>query len=137
MKSIKWIFAAMLLGLAASGPALADPGHHGGYHGHGDHVGIGVYWGAGWGWPWYYPPPYYYPPTVVAVPSAPPVYIEQSQPAPVYQDPLPQAPVPQAYAPAPQENSWYYCASSRTYYPYVRDCPEGWQRVAPQPPKPQ
>jgi hypothetical protein len=126
MKSIKWIFAAMVLSLAASGAALADPGHHGGYRGH-DHLGIGIYWGPGWGWPWYYPPPYYYPPTVVAVPSAPPVYIEQSPPAPV----------PQAYAPAPQDNSWYYCGSSRTYYPYVRDCPEGWQRVAPQPPKPQ
>jgi hypothetical protein len=127
MKSIKWNIAAMLLSLMASGAALADPGHHGGYRGHGDHASIGFYWGPGWGWPWYYPPPYYYPPAVVAVPSAPPVYIEQSLPVPV----------PQAYAPAAQDNSWYYCASSRTYYPYVRDCPEGWQRVAPQPPKPQ
>jgi len=70
-----------------------------------------------WGYPWGYPP-YYYPP-VITVPAAPTTYIEQGS--------------PQA-APAPQpQNYWYYCAESKTYYPYVKDCPGSWQRVTPQP----
>ena len=28
---------------------------------------------------------------------------------------------------------WYYCESSDGYYPYVKECPGGWQRVAPRP----
>ncbi|MGZ5091980.1 MAG: hypothetical protein ACXWCY_12810 [Burkholderiales bacterium] len=31
---------------------------------------------------------------------------------------------------------WYYCPAYRAYYPYVQDCPGGWQAVAPQPPPP-
>jgi len=34
-------------------------------------------------------------------------------------------------APA-QSSYWYYCAESKTYYPYVKECPGGWQRVTPQ-----
>jgi len=26
---------------------------------------------------------------------------------------------------------WYYCASARTYYPYVSTCPEAWVPVVP------
>jgi hypothetical protein len=43
-------------------------------------------------------------------------------------------------APAPQQtqaNYWYYCAESQAYYPYVKECPGGWQQVEPQPPAPQ
>jgi hypothetical protein len=29
---------------------------------------------------------------------------------------------------------WYYCPAYQAYYPYVQDCPGGWQAVAPQPP---
>ncbi len=81
--------------------------------------------------PYYYPPAYY-PPVVVA-PVAPPTYVEQPQPlmqqGPVYQ-PEPQ----QQYAPqSGSGNMWYYCADSRTYYPYVKSCPAGWQQVTPQP----
>ena len=63
---------------------------------------------------WYYPPPpvYYYPVT----PVSPPVYVER--------EPAPQA----------QDQWWYYCESSRGYYPYVKECPAGWQRVPPAPP---
>jgi hypothetical protein len=28
---------------------------------------------------------------------------------------------------------WYYCERSKSYYPYVKECPSGWTRVAPQP----
>ena len=65
---------------------------------------------------WYYPAPVYVPAPVV-VQQQPTVYVEQ---APAQ---------PQASA----QNWWYYCADSRAYYPYVKDCPAGWQRVAPQP----
>jgi hypothetical protein len=65
-------------------------------------------------YPYYYPP--YYPQPVVV--QQPPVYVEQ-QPAPA--------------AAQPQQGSWYYCAASRSYYPYVRECASGWQPVAPTP----
>lgn len=62
----------------------------------------------------YYPPPaYYYPPPVYYTP--PPTYIEQT----------PLEPGAQPY--------WYYCPESGAYYPYVRECPGGWDRVPPQP----
>ena len=67
-------------------------------------------------YPLYYPFPYYYPP-VAATPYLPPAYIEQG-----------------AAVPAPPEAFWYYCQSANGYYPHVKECPEGWQRVAPQPP---
>ena len=62
----------------------------------------------------YYPypyPNYYYPP----VAYAPQDYLEEEGAAP-----------DQAY--------WYYCAGAKAYYPYVKECPGGWQRVAPPPP---
>ena len=49
------------------------------------------------------PYPYYYAP-----PPAPPVYMQQ-----------------------PDPHYWYYCPSSATYYPYVKECPGGWQRIVP------
>jgi hypothetical protein len=101
-------------GLAASTAALAQ--HH---HGWGPRVGIYV----GPGYPYYYPPSYYYPPPVV-MQAQPPVYIEQ---APQQVAPAPSA-APQAQAPA-----YYFCAAANGYYPYVKECPGGWQQVAPQP----
>ena len=102
-----------IAGLGASAPALAW--HHGG------HVRFGVFVGAPF-YPWWYYPPAYYPPAVVAVPATPPTYIEQGTPQPV---------------PAQQtQGYWYYCTDSKTYYPYVKECPGGWQPVAPQPPPP-
>lgn len=109
MKSIKWIIALLLLGGFGMGNAWADRGH----------VNFGVTIGPYWG-PWYYPPaPYYYPPyypPVVVEPPSRQVYIEQ-QPAD-----------------AASTNYWYYCATAKGYYPYVKVCPSGWQKVLPQPP---
>lgn len=121
----------MLVGLA-SGAVLADHGHFGGHsggrfgghfdghfgHHHDGHFGVFVGAPLFWGWDyWDYPPYYYYPPNV-AVESSPPVYIEQGSGA----------------APYGEGGYWYYCPEKQSYYPYVRTCPSGWQRVAPEPP---
>jgi hypothetical protein len=34
----------------------------------------------------------------------------------------------------PATSYWYYCASARTYYPYVSTCPEAWMQVVPRTP---
>jgi len=111
IKLLKWLVALMLLAGAGIGSAWADHG----YYGHG-HTRFGVVVGVPFG-PWYYPPPYYYPPYSPVVIERPPVYVEQSAP-------------PQTA----QAGYWYYCAAAKAYYPYVNECPGGWQRVAPQPP---
>lgn len=113
----KFLLAVCLLMTAATSNAWA-------YHGHG-HVSVMV--GPVWG-PWYYPPPMYYPPVVIERPQ-PQVYIEQSAPAVLAAPPAPAA----APVNAPT-NYWYYCASKRGYYPYVKDCPETWMKVVPQMP---
>jgi len=41
-------------------------------------------------------------------------------------------PSAQAARPSKQASSWYYCNDTRAYYPYVRECPSGWQKVIPQ-----
>jgi hypothetical protein len=89
----------------------ARPGvvHH---HHHPHFVGRSVFVGV----PFYYPGPYYYyppPPNYYA----PPVYIEQYP-----------------GTPAPQSQDWFFCPSAGAYYPYVNDCPGGWQRVVPSQP---
>lgn len=81
-------------------------------------VQFGVYLGGPWIYPPYYPYPVYAPPIVVAPAAPPPVYIEQQQAAPVM---------------AP--GYWYYCNEAQAYYPYVKQCPGPWQKVAPQPPQ--
>lgn len=76
-------------------------------------IGVGPVWGPAW----WGPPAYYYTP--------PPVVVRE-EPAPVYVEPAPQPEKP-AY--------WYYCRDPKGYYPYVRECPDGWKRVNPTPPK--
>lgn len=81
-------------------------------------------YGYGYGYPYAYP--YAYPPTVVVPgPVYPPVVVEQQAPAYVERD----TPPPAAQA----QQWWYWCGSAKAYYPYVKSCAEGWQRVAPQP----
>ena len=103
--------AIILLGAIVSGSALA-----------GSHLRFGVFIGAPvfapFYYPYYYPYPYYYYPPVVTVPYSPPTYIEQGG----------------GQSPAQSQGYWYYCTDANAYYPYVKVCPGGWQRVAPQPP---
>lgn len=134
MKNFFKATATLLLALSAalaSGAAMADYRGHGGHGGHGYHGGnvrFGLTLGIPLYGPRFYPAPYYgypyrayaYPPVVVA-PAAPPVYIEQGT-------------VQAAPAPSQSQGDWYYCAASQAYYPYVAECPAGWQRVPAQPP---
>ena len=79
---------------------------------HGPHVWVGGPW---------YPYPYYAPPVVVQ--PSPPIVVQ----------PSPQPYVQQPHEATPAQSYWYYCDSSKSYYPYVKECPGGWQRVSPQP----
>jgi hypothetical protein len=124
-------FAVLLMGVVTAGQAFAQGRHPGPYRGGHWHTSVGFYIGVPvGGFPYYYPPfhsPYYYPayyPAPVVIQQQPTVYVEQN-PQPAAQ--------PQVQSPAPSSAYWYYCADSRAYYPYVRECPAGWQRVAPQP----
>ena len=109
------VLAVLAVSTIVSSPALARRGH----------AHFGVFIGPGWYPPHYYYPPYYYPPAYYPysyyppVVSAPPTYVEQG--------------VAQSSTPALASGYWYYCNGADAYYPYVRECPGGWQRVAPQP----
>jgi hypothetical protein len=77
----------------------------------------GYRFGYGYGYGGYYSPYYAYPP-VIAVPSTPPLYIQQG----VEQRPRTELP----------DNYWYYCRKPEGYYPHVKKCPDGWMQVVPQ-----
>jgi hypothetical protein len=118
MKTFR-IALALALTLAATFAAESAYAWHRG----GPRVVLGIGIGVPFAYPYYYPPyaPYYYPPyypSPVVVQQPPPVYVEQPQAQP---------------QPAQPQGYWYYCNDSRAYYPYVKECPGGWQRVAPQP----
>jgi hypothetical protein len=103
-------------------------GQHGRHHHH-QHIhsyGGWPAWGFGPGFgfgafgymPPYYPPAYYgYPPAAVR-PVPPAVYIERNDTA--------------QSAAQSQGNFWHYCRSAEGYYPQVKECPDGWEQVAPQ-----
>jgi len=89
-----------------------------GYWHHSVHDGrLGWWWVVGGLW-------YFYPQPVYPYPDAytPPVVVIQ------------QTPSAMPGASAPQAQSWYYCASAQSYYPYVPSCPEGWKMVPATPP---
>jgi hypothetical protein len=126
MKNLEKIIIAaivvLLMGFMPGSGADARGGH-GGYGGHGNHVGVGVWlgpgWGPGWWGPYYYPNYYpYYQELPVVIEQQPDVYI---QPAP---------------QPEQQPIYWYFCNDPQGYYPYVKQCPSGWMKVAPTPPAP-
>jgi hypothetical protein len=110
---------AFLLVLLAAGALMSESASAGG------RVVVGVGFGFpvwGWGAPWYYaPPPYYYAPPQVVY-SSPPVYVER------------QSVERQSVASDRAQDWWYYCEQSKGYYPYVKTCPSGWQKVSPVPP---
>ncbi|WP_446810269.1 hypothetical protein ACH50O_01340 [Methylomonas sp. 2BW1-5-20] len=125
-----WIaFPLVVLLSAWTFNAAAGPHHHGGGH-FGGHFypRFGLYLGAPLfprpyypAYPYYpyYPRYGYYPPEIVTVPAQPPIYIERERDVP-QSNPLP-------------EGYWYYCNDPAGYYPYVNQCPGGWQQVEPTP----
>ncbi len=130
MKKIKVAgLVVVLVGLMIDNSAWARGGHGGGHYGggwgghRGYYSGMGLGLGLGYGLGYYggsyYPHYYDYPPAVITVPVAPPIYIQQAPP------------VTQQY-PA---GYWYYCSSPQGYYPYIKQCPGGWQQVDPTPPQ--
>lgn len=88
--------------------AYSQPGHAHYYRG-------GIWVGPAYG-PWWYPPP------PVVVRQEPVVVVRQEPVEYVHQEPQ------------PQEQYWYYCPAQKGYYPYVKECPTGWTKVAPTPP---
>lgn len=87
----------------------------------------GWWWIADGWWYWYpqpiYPYPTYVPQPVVVAPPPPP------PPAPVViQQPPPVPPPPQPAGQAPTQ-FWYYCDTSKAYYPYVQSCAGPWRSV--------
>lgn len=129
--------AVMVLTTALAGAVAADSALARGHFVHarvgvGISIGVPLYYGPRYyaPAPYYYPPAYYYPapayyPPVVR--PAPQTYIEQS-PNEVALPPAPQA------SSSPSQGWWYYCAGSKSYYPYVKSCAGAWERVSPTPP---
>jgi len=135
------VFLLLAFGAVASTSAMAQYRAHGYGHGGGVRFGItlGVpLYGLGY-YPGYYPYPYAYPAPAYAYPgpayaypgpavTPPTAYVEQG---------VPQAAPPptQAQPQAQRQGDWYFCANANAYYPYVRECPGGWQRVPSTPPR--
>lgn len=112
--------AVLMCGVLATDSAFAR----------GPRTRVGIYIGVplvGFGYHAFYPPPYYYPPYYYHPPYYPAPVVVQQQPTVYVEQPTPQV------QPQPPAGYWYYCADARAYYPYVKECPGGWQRVAPQP----
>ena len=84
------------------------------------------------GTPYYYADDVYYTQApggyAVAQPPAD-AQIAQTPPPPAAPAPSPTA------AAAPASTVWYYCDSSKSFYPYVSQCVEGWKQVPATPPR--
>jgi hypothetical protein len=119
------------------GGAMGHSGGWGGGHFHDGHfhggccrVAVGFFFGPGfvYGYPFYpYPYSYYYPywpVTAGAYPAEATQYVEQGQ------DGQPES----GSRVAPQATYYYHCARPVGYYPYVKACPGGWERVPTEPP---
>ena len=122
------VIALSAMSLAWASPAAAQAHLHGHHPHHGGprvSLSFGPYFGP-WGYSPYFYDPFFYSrrwndrPIIIEQP-APQVYVEQ----------------PQVYSQAaPNNNYWYFCEAAQAYWPYVKECPGGWQRVVPQPPPP-
>ncbi len=112
MNIVQKVGAVFILFALGAGTAMADRHWHDDSH---FRVFISPYWTPYWGSVYY--PPYYYRPYYYAYPQPPQTYIEQEAPA---------SPASNYY--------WYYCPTSKAYYPYVKRCSVPWQKVVPTPP---
>lgn len=107
-KTIKILSAILLILLLVPIPTFARGGH-------GGHFRTSIWIGPGFFPLWGFPAPYYYtpPPVIVQQPATEYYFLtapEQKEQEPAY---------------------WYYCRKPEGYYPYVKQCPEGWMKVVP------
>jgi hypothetical protein len=129
-------FATLLASIGVFGAmAFASTYAEAQYRHHNHRGRVGVYIGAPLLLaPWYYHPrPYYYDPYYpyhrpVIVQEQPVVYVEQGSGG------APESPPPVA-APQAQQQYWYFCQDTQTYYPHVQNCATPWQRVIPYAPR--
>jgi hypothetical protein len=140
------LLLSFILALAFTSPSYARGGSHGGgfhgggFHGGGFHGGGfrgGVFFGfhsfgfGGFG-PYYPYAPYSYG---YAYPSYPYLYSYPSPYASTYVPPTATLPPPPQASPAEAAaNVWYFCPSSKGYYPYVTTCSVAWKQVPTTPP---
>jgi outer membrane protein OmpA-like peptidoglycan-associated protein len=113
--------------------------HYGRYYRGGRYYGGGGYYWGGYGslyWnPWWWYDPFYYP---YYYSSNYPYYGPYYNPYPYVTPSVPQEYIerPEVEAPPEPSDVYYYCPESGKYYPYVRECPGGWQTVPARPPSP-
>jgi len=123
----------VLLVALLSLPALAGRGSSGGRSGHsGAHFSGGRHFAPGGH---FVPGTRFFRPRNVAVfvGVGVPFFAYYPPPFPYYYDYAPGYYLPPAAIPQ-QHGYWYFCPGANAYYPYVQQCPEGWQPVAPVPP---
>jgi hypothetical protein len=116
-RNVMRVWLVLMLSCFIAGNAWAGPRGWPYHHHPRSSVQLGVHIGVPLG----YPPPVYWP-YVYAPPVVPIVVVPQP---PVY--------VEQPRTPLLEPGYWYYCHEAQAYYPYVKQCPGGWQQIAPQP----
>ncbi|MDO8701507.1 MAG: hypothetical protein Q7J77_03690 [Undibacterium sp.] len=141
--TVKQLLITMLmLASVSTSSAWANGRHHGPRIGFGFGTGIGLGIGLGLGTLTYpsrinysrnYYPGYYYPYQTTYYPE---VLVETAvspAPATVY---VRQAETMTSVQPAVSANGsdWYYCHNPDGFYPSIKTCPSGWQRVPAQAP---
>jgi hypothetical protein len=122
--TITMLFTSPCEGYAGKTNVFISAHYNTGYgHGRGQrgpwrhyHRGPRFYWGGSFVVVPSHPYGYYSPPPVI-LERQPPVYVEPEQ---------------------PEDNYWYYCRDPEGFYPYVRNCADGWMKVVPDatPPNP-
>ncbi|MFA7268763.1 MAG: hypothetical protein WC073_05425 [Sterolibacterium sp.] len=138
---------ASMLALVAAGSLVATPvcADRGGGHGHGsDHfwgpfgflLGTAILYSAVQPRTVYVEPRVVYAPPVYAPAIVQPYYVEQAYAnPPVVSLPPPPPNVAQILPPEVASGQWwYFCKKPAGYYPYVKECPNGWEKVSPTPP---
>ena len=70
--------------------------------------------------------PAYYPPV-----EQPGYYAEQQPPVAMGPSAPPESSAPQTQ----QQQYWFFCQDTQTYYPHVQNCATPWQRVVPHAPR--
>lgn len=134
------ILATLIFSLCAmTNPVSAKDRH---FHGPRISIGLGIGFNPfGYSYPIgysrnYYPSPYYpyqgiyYPEMMVSTVITPaPVYVRQG-------DSVSTAPISAQIQPEVSANGsdWYYCHKPDGFYPSIKACPSGWQRVPAQAP---